>query len=201
MASEVDICNLALAHIGDKATVSAIAPPDGSIQADHCKRFYPIARDALLEMHAWGFATKRRSLSLLSDPPTSWEYRYMYPTDCLKPWAVLPYQATDDQNSVDFIVETASDGTKTILTNEESATLRYTFKITDTTKFSLTFTSVLARLLASYLAGPVLKGKTGREESKNQFNIFTAELILAGGHDANSQKLHPAHTPKWISKR
>jgi hypothetical protein len=66
VASEVDICNLALGHIGDSATVSSINPPEGSAQAEHCSRFYPIARDSLLEMHNWGFATKRTNLALLS---------------------------------------------------------------------------------------------------------------------------------------
>ena len=50
MASEVDICNLALGHLGDNATVASLNPPEGSVQAQHCARFYPIARDALLEM-------------------------------------------------------------------------------------------------------------------------------------------------------
>lgn len=52
MASEVDICNLALARLGDNATVASIDPPEGSAQAEHCARFYAIARDSLLEMHA-----------------------------------------------------------------------------------------------------------------------------------------------------
>ena len=59
MASEVDICNLALSHLGDTATIASLDPPEGSAQAEHCARFYPIARDSLLEMHAWGFATSR----------------------------------------------------------------------------------------------------------------------------------------------
>ena len=59
MSSEVAICNLALAHLGDSATVASIDPPEGSAQSEHCARFYPIARDALLEMHAWKFATRR----------------------------------------------------------------------------------------------------------------------------------------------
>ncbi|NBQ76422.1 MAG: hypothetical protein EBU14_13895, partial [Acetobacteraceae bacterium] len=59
MASEVDICNLALANLGDTATVASINPPEGSAQSEHCSRFYPIARDTLLEMHNWNFSTRR----------------------------------------------------------------------------------------------------------------------------------------------
>ena len=63
MASEVEICNLALAHLGDEATVASIDPPEGSAQAEHCQRFYPVSRNSLLEMHDWAFATKRATLA------------------------------------------------------------------------------------------------------------------------------------------
>ena len=36
MASDVQICNIALAHLGDTATVASINPPEGSAQAEHC---------------------------------------------------------------------------------------------------------------------------------------------------------------------
>lgn len=201
MASEVDICNLGLAHLGNSATVASIDPVDGSVEADYCKRFYPLARDTLLEAHTWNFALYRSSLALLSNPPTPWAYRYALPSDCAKPWAVLPYQANDDQNSVDYIIEAIADGTRTILTNEESATLRYTRRITDTTKFSVMFVQVVARLLAAHVAGPLLKGKTGREEAINQYKLFMVERAEAMSSDSNSQKLHPDHTPSSLAAR
>ena len=63
MASEVDICNMALAHFGQDASIDAIDPPDGSAEAEHASRFYPMARDALLERHAWPFAVRFATLS------------------------------------------------------------------------------------------------------------------------------------------
>ena len=75
MASEVDICNVALGHLGDEAAISAIDPPDGSVQASHCARIYPMARDELIEMHNWRFAVKRKALALLAtteQPQTLW---------------------------------------------------------------------------------------------------------------------------------
>jgi len=66
MASIVDICNLALSHLGDSATVSSIDPPEGSAQADLCARFFPIALASLLEAHSWGFATRRVALAPLA---------------------------------------------------------------------------------------------------------------------------------------
>ena len=65
MASETDICNLALARLGDAALVSSISPPDGSAQAGHCAAFYPMVRDYLLERYAWSFSLTRAALTQL----------------------------------------------------------------------------------------------------------------------------------------
>src|SRR5687767_8634483 len=94
MSSEVDIANLALSHLGDEANVVAIDPPDGTVQASHCGRFYPIARDLLLEMHPWTFATRRATLAEVTNPvEDDWTYAYTLPTGCIRPLsALLPGQ-------------------------------------------------------------------------------------------------------------
>ena len=66
--NDVTICNLALGHLGDIANVKSINPPDQSVQAQLCKRFYPAARNALLEMSSWGFATVRAKLAQVGNP-------------------------------------------------------------------------------------------------------------------------------------
>jgi len=63
MASDVDLGNLMLSHLGDDATVTNLNPPEGSSQAEHVAVFFPIARDSLLEMHNWNFATRRAPLA------------------------------------------------------------------------------------------------------------------------------------------
>ena len=96
MASEVDICNLALGHLGDAATVSSLNPPEGSAQAEHCARFYPIARDSLLELHAWNFSTTRVALASLGSDWPEWQYCYACPTDAVNLLAVLGPSVSDD---------------------------------------------------------------------------------------------------------
>ena len=56
MASDVDICNEALSHLGDSATVSSINPPEGSAQAEHCARFYPTTLATLFGTPTWAMA-------------------------------------------------------------------------------------------------------------------------------------------------
>ena len=51
MTPTVDVCNLALAHIGQAATISAVDPPEGSVYAELCAHMYPLAMGVLLEAH------------------------------------------------------------------------------------------------------------------------------------------------------
>lgn len=191
MASVIDICNLALAHLGDKATVSAISPPDGSVQAEHCSRFYPIARGVLLETHPWHFATRRIALTKISttELPDSWTYAYSLPNLCIRPQAVLLSESTDDTLAQDYELESLSDGSSVIFTNVEDAVLKYTLSVTDTTKYPQLVVVALSRLLASYLAGPIIKGKVGTAVSEAQLKQYMqVDLPLAKSADAMSRK-------------
>jgi len=201
MASDVEIANLALAHLGDDATVASLNPPEGSAQAEHCARFYPHARDVLLEMHDWNFATVRVQPALVADAVTgTWLYGYEGPSDAVRLLAVLAPNGQDDQPQ-DFVVETDATGRDLILTNQADAVLRYTRYVTDTAKFSVLFVDVLSLLLASYLAGPVIKGSEGRAESERLKKEASAMLAAASTSDANQRHFHPTHTASWIGAR
>jgi len=89
MATEVDICNLALANLGDDATIATLSPPEGSAQAEKAARFYPIARNSLLAMHTWSFASKRGSLALTTNTLDQWDYAYIAPSDMMSPVAII----------------------------------------------------------------------------------------------------------------
>lgn len=227
MASEVDIANLALAHIGDRATISSLNPPEGSAQAEHCARFYTMARNALLEMHTWNFSTTRANGEEVDSTTTSWQYAYSKPNNCLKIISVLPPNTTDDYSaqsitgivtladgslqspamfnalyqSQPYAVEIDSDGSEIILTNQAEAVIRYVVKVTDTTKFSNLFVLACARLLSSYLAGPVLKGDVGRAEAKSQYQMFLLEFSQAVSADSNQRNVKPRQSVPWLSGR
>lgn len=201
MASEVDICNLALARLGDNATVASIDPPEGSAQAEHCARFYAMARDSLLEMHAWKFATRRVQLAKLTVPSWDWSFAYAAPTGALKLLGVLSATASNDDETQPYEAESDANGAAIILTNQKDASLRFVARVTDTTKFSPLFVDALAWLLASYLAGPVLKGDAGAAMSKACLQSFLLAFSNAKVSDANQRKVRPEHTPAWIAGR
>lgn len=210
VASEIDICNLALGHLGDTATIASLNPPEGSAQAEHCARFYPIARNSLLEMHSWGFATKRVQLALLSSGWPEWDYAYAQPSDAANILAVLPPDSSDDYTTAEigsmaipqpFSCEINADGASVIYTDQADAVLRYTAIVTNTTQFSPLFTMTLSHLLASMLAGPVLKGDMGAAESKRQAAMVQAYLSKAIESDASQRRIKLEHIPASIAAR
>jgi len=226
MASEVDICNLALGHLGDNATVSSISPPEGSAQSEHCARFYPIARDALLEMHNWNFSMRRVNLAEIENTWPEWKYSYVLPGDSINIIAVMPPQANDDYASrfvptdtpdfahnyspviaagryspQPFSVEIASDGNHVLYTNQEEAMLRYTCYVTDTTSFSPLFVMTLSWQLAAMLAGPVIKGDAGSAEAKRCTQMAMGYMSQAKVSDSNQRRNNIEHIVPWSAGR
>lgn len=202
MASEVDICNLALARLGDDATVASIDPPEGSAQAYHCARFYPMARDTMLDMHNWSFATTRARLALLDITlPDAWAYAYARPSSAVKLISVLEDGASEDGVAQQFEHEILTDGTRVIYTNVEDAWLRYTVRPTDPTVFSPLFVDALSMLLASHLAGTLIKGADGAAMSRQWLQFWRATMGAAVNADASQRHIEPTHTPTWMASR
>lgn len=223
MASQVDICNLALGLLGDVANVTSINPPDASAQAGHCARFFPMAVQSYLERHSWGFATLRTSLALSTVTSNEWQYVYVGPPN------VANYLAVYDPNSGDqtvnplpniglrpgalttqvgtptpqpFVVETDAAGDDLIYTNQQDAMLLYTSAaIFDPTKWSPLFTEAVSYKLASFLAGPLIKGQEGRQVGMQMGQMAERILSDAINSDANQRRLAPAATTPWVVNR
>lgn len=209
MASVVQICNMALSHIGADARVASISPPDGSVEAGHCADFYDLARTELLEPGTWAFALKRVLLAEVENPSSSWVYAYAKPADCQRVLRILrPDIAvnvfnqdalalrTDDRASAPFDVEG-----EVILTNAPDAVLLYVRDVTDSTKFPASFTSALSYLLASYLAGPIVKGNEGLKLGDGMRQRATAMADLAATASANASSAETALQPTIMGVR
>ncbi len=242
--SEVTICNLALSHLGDTANVQSIAPPDSSVQAQLCARFYYVARNVLLESASWGFATRRITLAQVSNPTLDakgdgpWMYAYAVPSDMLTALAVVPAGSPDDVEATygplpfdsyppypegylpvpgapmyvprPFAIETQPTGAQIILTNvgvdpsddaSAAAVLRYVALVSDTTQFSSQFVLALSYLLASMLAGPIIKGDAGVTVAEQMLQLFTAAKGAATSSDANQRRVRAVPAVAWIRGR
>lgn len=216
MASDVDVCNMALAHFGSEAVVTSINPPDGSVEAGHCKRFFALARQQALEMATFSWTKKRAQLAAVTNPSTVWKYAYALPSDCLLPRRVLlrptlqsavywsgnsavisdDQQIFSEQGSADFEIE---DGV--LLTNEAEAVLLYTRDVTDLTKASATFISGFSYMLASMIAGPLIKGDAGAKAAMDLREAARRVLTESAVHDANATSERSDHIPDHIRVR
>lgn len=217
MASDVDICNMALAHIGSDTIVASITPPDGSVEAGHCARFYPIARTECMDWGSWAFALKRVALSAVANPSQAWGYAYALPSDMLSAKRVIqtgvltgfgfspslngfltPDETAvfSERGSADFTIEG-----DTLLTNEPEAVLLYTRDITDTSKFTPQFIVALSYLLASFLAGPIIKGSEGAKTAGTLRSIARKLGDEAAASDANASSEPAADLPQSIRAR
>lgn len=208
MASDVEICNLALSHLGDTANVTSIDPPEGSAQAEHCSRFYPVARGMLIEAHDWSWATRRISLTPLVATVSPWAYAYGKPNLMIKAIAVLGPDAGDDYTIPSasyapqpFVIETLPTGEEAILTNQENAVLRYIVSVTDTAKFPPLAVMALSWLVASMLAGPIIKGEKGAAEAKRCLAVYKEVLGMAVNSDSNQRSTPVTHIVPWINRR
>jgi len=191
MTSAVDICNLALSHIGHKRVITAIDPPDGSAEAAAAAVFYPIARDELVQEYEPTWAKTRVALADVTAAvgmPSRWRYAYAMPTDVLHGLAVLYGDGLYDEDAQEAEYEVASDGVPVIYTNVEDAVCRYMKRATDTTKFPPLFVSALSRRLASYMAGSIVKGDTGVKLAATQWQFSEALAAKFSTKDANQRQ-------------
>lgn len=215
MVSEVDICNTALSHLGSDAQISSISPPDGSREAGYCKRFYPLARKEMIEMHNWSFALKRQTLAEVTNPSEAWLFAYALPADCLKPVRVLTVGSTyrtvfempesypamlygyfDDSLSANYTVE---DGV--LYTNEPEAVLLYKRDVVDTSRFSPMFSNALSYLLASYLSGPIIRGSEGASTAQRFRELSNVIGARAASSDSNAQNSTAGHVADHLASR
>lgn len=201
MTTDVGIANLALSHLGDSANIQDLTEP--SAQAGYCNQFYPIALATLLEMFPWKFATRRIQPAQRSDLSYgSWQYIYNEPDQCIRIWGVLPANYVRDiEQAEDFDTETDSTGQAIILTNTPLATVRYTVLVDDPAKFTPLFVEAFGWLLASYVAGPLVKGDTGAQEGLRCYQSFLAMYGRAANSSAGQSKKFIEHIPDHIRAR
>jgi hypothetical protein len=212
MTAPVDICNMALAHIGERSDITSIDPPEASVEAQRCALFYPISRKISLARHTWSFARKRvtgADLSASNTIPTNWTYGYAVPSDFVKVIGVYDPGEWRDEKDADEIaheIGTASTGPRIMYSNIENAQLRYTFDQTDTTLYPPLFILGLSHVIASFLAGPTIKGMEGMKVGEAHMKMGIAWLGEAASEDANQSESRKVredgrHQTPWMAAR
>jgi hypothetical protein len=143
MASEVDICNMALNAMGHEAIQSLL---DDSDAARACNAAYALCRDDVLAAHPWNFATKRVQFALLADDlstvTSDFTHAFQVPTDTLRVLWIEP-------RNWQYVVEAGGK----ILTNAGAPLFGGVItRITDSGSFPPFFVMVLVYRLKAELA-------------------------------------------------
>jgi hypothetical protein len=163
VASEVDICNLAIRRVGGN-TIQELNP-SGSLESRLCNGLFDFARDGTLRDVDWGFARRQALLAELTDTITGYDFVYKYPSDCITAREIYNSAKSNDDDLIDFIISLSSDGLqKVILTDEPTAELIYTKKVTNPALFDSMFVDALAYRIAADLAIP-LRGDATIQQS------------------------------------
>lgn len=208
MSSVIDICNMALAHIGERSDIVSLT--EASIEAQRCNQFYPGARRTMLAVHDWTFALKRllaTDLSSANDVPEGWEFAYGLPNDVIKIIGVYDPADWRDENMSPVAHEIGSDSTgpRVLYSNVEDAIVRWKFDQTDTSVYPPLFVEGLQHLLAARLAGPFIKGMEGMKVAQAHMGMAMDYARKAAAEDANQSRSNVRddmrHNAPWIENR
>lgn len=207
MADVVSIYNLALAHIGEAASI--VSPEEDSEERAACATFYPMAKNKILELHDWSFASRTEPLAKLElDDTLGWEGGYALPGTCLRLQFLrdAEHLRTRHPNNVpypsDWDYEVRASGTERILyTDCPRPVVGYIASDTTEALFSPSFTDALSWLLAAYLAGERIKSKEGASFAQSCQQQYERALSLAKTMDASMTRIHLPYKAPWMRAR
>lgn len=196
----VDICNLALTHIGQKKITSLSASTEN---ARVMNRIYTTCRDEVLRRAKWKFAQVLATLTELEDETfVGWNFVYTFPSDCIKIDRVF----SDDSNQFDLqifsnpLIRTSpvtdpegipykvfydtNISLRVIVANDNPAYIMYTARVTDPAVYDALFIKALSFKLAAEAANPLCGDSEEAKEMTQRYELAISEAArVNGGED------------------
>lgn len=186
MASKTDIANLAIAHLGTGKLIGNV-DSDTTAEARACRQNYDQARQELLVIYDYRFATRNIDLTKVADNPTTeWLVSHRYPPGVLKVRRIVDGTRSTLLPPIPFTI--AQDDTwKLILSNTDPLTVEVTMDEQRVEIFPPHFVSALSTLLASKIVPRLSKGDLAKRQ---QFALQLYKMAegLARQGDANEQQ-------------
>ncbi len=173
--TKLDICNLSLNRIGEKAITQAQLDANTDPRAQRCNRHYEQSRDSLQRSHWWRFARDRSELTEDEDfDDFEWDNAFDLPTDFLRFRSIF-----EETDSTSRSRRHAIEGLK-LLTNLSAVSLLYIKRVEDVTKFDPLYTEVLVLQFSLKLvpatAGVGLAGQALLRELKSELKPLLAQV-------------------------
>jgi hypothetical protein len=188
MASDTEIANIALGHLGNGKDIQNLTS-DQSDEATACRRFFDLARDSTLRDYPWPFATKIADLALVeSSPNDEWDYSYRYPTDCLNLRRIRSGQRNDTRDTRASFMVTRDAAGRLIYSDEATASLEYTMRNEDPSQYPDDFVLAMSFRLAYYIAPRVTGGDPFNLQERMLKN-YEMELTRAVRTNINEEQV------------
>lgn len=147
--SEVKISNQALFRVGVGKLISSLA--ETSQQANLCKEIYPAARDYVLTMAPWPFATRQAGpMASISDVTfQGWAYAFTLPDQFLAMQEIWSGYNNPEvsQRIPHHFMNTAAQGT-VLVCNSTGIYIRYTVRVTAPELFTQAFCEAVSWKMA-----------------------------------------------------
>ena len=201
--TDLDICNLALSHIGQSAITSAQLTGDLNESARHLNIIYDLSRDNVLRMKDWRFASTKEALVVVTDEIPGWAYIYTHPAECLHINKIFYDVESQDPEAIEFEVTYIPvagvvAAKKVICTNYEDAYIDYVYKVTDPALFDTSFVTAFSYLLAAQIAKPLTNDPT---MAKLMMELYQS-LVSDASRINNSEKfIKPTQTSSFEDVR
>jgi len=162
--------------------------PAESDQADLASRFYPIARDYVLEKRDWTFATERLTLGSPTTAGPDWGYVYEHtiPGNVLRVMMVTdsPEHLINGGDRFDYRREG-----NTITSDAAAIYLKVIIQQTDTSRFSASFVVALGYYLATLMCIPLVESKTLRDQLMLDYEKAEDKAAALDGGQGKSDKI------------
>jgi len=184
MATQTEICNIALSLIGNRR-IEQMA--DSNVRARACTTHYEQARLEMLEAHPWKRANSRiQQTKDATDPVFGFGSRYALPPDYITIVDIgknLPWEIEGD------FIETDADSPLNI---------KYTKNLTDTSKFSALMIEAFAHKLAARIAKKLVEQPSVVTEQLALFDHVIAKAKKIDGRGRSTTLIKPG---TWHNSR
>ena len=186
MASELDICNLALQHLGESRITSTLDTGDKPSRT--CAINYPHARDEVLALAPWACAKTYAELDLAEPdlPSPKWKAVYQLPSDLLRLVEVAGLNAWHPSDHFDRMGGLLYVGRGEPLEDPpETIGIEYIWRQTDATAFD----PLLVEAISVKLAMKMARTLTGSDGKARELREELERVIMPQARTANAAQI------------
>lgn len=181
--SDIDICNMALANLGQANFIQSLN--GATISQRTCALRYNETRREALSGALWNFASVWRDgdrQTIKAKPP--WRHCFLYPPDALKVFEIQKDNKSEPPIPFEITANPTTDG-KLIHCDRESPVFIYVKDVENPALYSDEFTTAMSWLLASKIAMPITKSLKLQQEAFKMWVGLSSQAMAATANEGH----------------